>query len=180
MDGIGIRRALAYSISSARDMPQLRAGASTVIDGIERADAQLEPQLVVRLAVAAVRDDGRAFHARDLDQLARDQRPAERGGERIAVLVERAGLQRGQDVLARELLAHVEDVRADRAHRERALADVGQLAPLPEIERHRDHLGVVLLGQPRDRDRRVEPPEYARTIRSIFILTPSPTRPAAA
>ena len=53
---------------------------------------------------------------------------AERGGQRVAVLVQRAGLQRGQDELARELLAHVEDVGADGAERERALADVGQFA----------------------------------------------------
>ena len=73
----------------------------------------------------------------------RDQRPAERGRQRIAILVKRAGLQRRKDVLLRELVAHVEDVRADRADRKRALADVGQLASLPEIERHGDHLGAI-------------------------------------
>ena len=63
---------------------------------------------------------------------------AERGRQRIAILVQRAGLQRRQDVLAHELLAHVEDVRADRAERQRPLAHVGELAPLAEVERHGD------------------------------------------
>ena len=44
-----------------------------------------------------------------------DQRPAERGEQRIAAAVERVGLDRRRDVVARELLARVDDVALERA-----------------------------------------------------------------
>jgi hypothetical protein len=55
--------------------------------------------------------------ARVLDRELRDQRPAERGEQRIAVAVVGVGLDRRQHVLLRELLARVDDVRLDRAER---------------------------------------------------------------
>ena len=85
---------------------------------------------------AAVRDRRRAFDLRDVDEMLRDERPAERGGQRVAALVHRAGLQRRQDEVARELLAHVEHVRARRADRQRALPHVVQFLALPEVHRH--------------------------------------------
>ncbi len=45
---------------------------------------------------------------------------------------------------------------ADRANRQRALADVVQFLPLSEVHRHRDDLGAVLLGEPWNGDRGVE------------------------
>jgi hypothetical protein len=72
------------------------------------------------------------------------------------VLVEGVGLQRGQHVLLRELVLHVQDVTADGAGRQRAFADGVEFLPLAEVERDGDDLGIVALGQPGNRDRGVE------------------------
>ena len=128
--GTGMLRCRAYSISSGRVIPQTRAGAIDLDLRVERARGNVEPNLIVPFARAAVGNRRRPFEMRDLDEAARDQRPAERRRERIPVLVDGARLQRRQDELARELLADVQDVRAHRADRERALADVFELAPL--------------------------------------------------
>ena len=138
-------------------MSHIRAGAMTLMRRLQRAGRDIEPNLVVALAAAAVRDRRGPLHPRDLDQPLGDERPGERGRQRIAILVQRAGLERRQDVVAGELLACIDHVRADGAERQRALADVRELAPLPEVERDGDDLGAVLLRQPPDRHRGVEP-----------------------
>ena len=155
--GTGMPRVRAYSISSGRVMPQSRAGAITVSVGLSARVVDVEADLVVALAGAAVRDGRRLLDLGDLDELLRDERAAERRRQRVAVLVERVGLQRRQDVVARELLAHVEHVRADGAGRQRAVADVLELLALSEVHRDGDDLGAVLLREPGDGDRRVEP-----------------------
>jgi hypothetical protein len=87
-------------------------------------------------------------------------------------------LQRRQDVAARELLAHVEHVRARRPDRQRAFAHIGQLAPLAEIERHGDHFRVVFFRQPGNRHRRVEPAGVRENDSFHVRFIPSPTHPA--
>ncbi len=89
-------------------------------------------------------------------QLARDERPRERGFERIAILVQRVGSQGRQDIAARELLAQVQDVGARGAERQRAIADRFEIATLAEIQRDGDHLGAVRRLQPADPGRRVD------------------------
>ena len=127
-----------------------------MIDGRQRPGGDLETHLIVAAHGAAVRDGRRPFHPGDLDELLRNQRACERGGERIAILVERVGLQRRNNVLARELVPAVEHVRSRRSERERALPQIGELAPLPQVHGDRDDLGAVSLREPRDRNRGVE------------------------
>ena len=67
------------------DRPQLRR------QGRHR---RLDPHLVVALAGAAVGDRVAAAAARVLDRQLGDQRPAERGEQRVAAAVERVGLDR--------------------------------------------------------------------------------------
>ena len=101
----------------------------------QRGDRALDPHLVVALAGAAVRDRVAAGPARVLDRELGDQRAAERGEERVAVAVVGVGPDRRQDVLVRELLARVDDVRLDRAELQRlALDDVVVLAGLAEVD----------------------------------------------
>src|SRR5581483_9097012 len=57
---------------------------------------------------------------------------------------------RVQQVFANEQVVRVEDVRADGAHRERAVAHRLELLPLPEIERQRDDLAGVRRGEALD------------------------------
>ena len=93
---------------------------------------------------------------RDLDEVFGDEGPAERGGQRVPVLVHRAGLQGRQHEVARELVAQVEHVCPGRAERQRPLARIVELLALAEIHRHGDDLGPVLLGQPGNGYRGVE------------------------
>ena len=65
-------------------------------------------------------------------------------GHRIAPS-QRSGLQRGQDEVARELLARIETCARTAPRGQRAVAHLLELAALPEVERERDDLGAVLL-----------------------------------
>ena len=76
----------------------------------QRLVGQLEADLVVALAGAAVGDRVGAFEERDLDLVLGDDRPRHRGAEEVLPLVDRPGAERGEDVLAEELLAGVDDV----------------------------------------------------------------------
>ena len=123
----------------------------------ERRHRALDPHLVVALAGAAVGDRVAAGLARVLDRELGDQRPAERGEQRVAVAVVGVRLDRRQDVLLRELLARVDDVRLDRAEPPRlALDDLVVLARLAEVDRERHDLGLVLVLDPLEHHARVE------------------------
>ena len=87
----------------------------------QRPDRNIESDLVVALAGAAVRDGRRAFLPRRLNHQSGDERPAKRGGDGIDALVESVGLEGGKDELADELVADIGDVRADK-HRTQARA----------------------------------------------------------
>ena len=117
----------------------------------EGADADLEAHLVVALAGAAVGDHRGAVVLRGGDEVLDDQRPGQRGDQRVAVHVEGVGLQRREAELVGVLVAHVGDDRLDRAAVERALADdVHVLAALADVAGDGDHLGAGLLGDPAD------------------------------
>jgi hypothetical protein len=73
--------------------------------------------------------------ARGVDGQLRDQRPPERGEQRVAAAVQPVGLDRGQHVLLSELLARVHDDAVERAELERlALHDIEVLAGLAEVD----------------------------------------------
>ena len=105
----------------------------------EQPDRFIEPRAIGVVFPRAMTDARRAFHLGDVDELTRNQRPAQHPAHRPAILARRAGAKRGQQIIAREALAHVEHVRARRASRQRAFADGVQFVTLPEIERQRDH-----------------------------------------
>ena len=125
--------------------------------GVERAHREIEPRLPVALPCGPVRDGGRPLHRGEIHERLRHQRTRERGGKRVLALVERAGLQGREHEAAREGVAHVEHMGADRPGRQRPLAHLVQLAALTEVERDGNDLGAERLGQPRDGHRRVEP-----------------------
>jgi hypothetical protein len=95
-----------------------------------------------------VRDRGRVFDAGNLHDQSRDERHAEGGAQRGAIGRGGAGLQPSHDVAAGKLVAGVQDVGADGTSRERTIAHLLELAPLAEIDRHRDDLGSVTLREP--------------------------------
>src|SRR4030095_5808034 len=91
--------------------------------------------------------------------------------------------QRGKNVFARELLAHVQHVAAHGAGADGALADLRELAALAQVERDGDDFRVVLLFQPRDRHRRVEPTRVrennTHVYFSSFYFSRAPPAPAS-
>jgi hypothetical protein len=81
----------------------------------------------------------------------------ERREQRVAVAVVGVRLDRREHVLARELLARVDDVAVERAELERLAADdVVVLPRLPEVHGQRDHLGLVLVLDPLEHHARVQ------------------------
>ena len=120
-----------------------------------------------------------AFDVRDLDKVPRDQRTAERGRSgyrprRWRRPAARAGRNRART------RPHVDHVRAHGADRQRALARVVELAALAEVDRHRHDLRAVLLGQPGNRHRRVQPTRIRQdTIFFIACRVLSPSDHAA-
>ena len=132
----------------AAHRPRAHGGDHLQLGG-ERRDGALDAHLVVALAGAAVGDRVAAGLARVLDRELGDQRAAERGEERVAVAVVGVGLDRGQHVVAHELLARVDDVAVERAELERlALDDLVVLPGLAEVDGERDDLGLVLVLDP--------------------------------
>ncbi len=90
------------------------------------------------------------FDPRNLHQLLRNERMAERGADRRTVRPRGVGLQAPHDVAVREFVAGIEHVCADGAGRQGAVAHFFQLAALSEVDRDGDDLGAVPLGQPRN------------------------------
>ena len=87
---------------------------------------RLDPHLVVALAGAAVGDRVAAAAARVLDRQLGDQRPAERGEQRVAAAVERVGLDRRDDEVAR---------RSARGRRPRGTRARRAASPCPRSRR---------------------------------------------
>ena len=95
----------------------------------ERPRGHLEAHLVVALAGAAVGDGVGAVLAGGGHQVLDDDRSRQRRDQRVLVLVEGVGPQRGTAVVAGELLPAVDHERLDRAGGHRPLADASQSPP---------------------------------------------------
>ena len=125
----------------------------------ERRVGQLEANLIVALAGAAVRERIGADAARDLDLPARDERPRHRGAEQVLAVVDRAGAKRREDEGLDELLAQVFDVAFVGAGGDRLGANAGELlAALTDVGGDADDAAArVVLLEPGNDDRGIEP-----------------------
>ncbi len=70
----------------------------------------IEPHLVVALARAAVGDRIGPLALGDLDQQLRDERPGERGGQRVGTLVHGVGLEMRPHEVRDESLARIDHI----------------------------------------------------------------------
>ena len=96
--------------------------------------------------------------ARVLDRELGDQRPAERGEERVAVAVDGVGLDRRGEELGGEALAGVDHVALDGAELQRlGLDHPVVLARLAEVDGEADDLGLVGVLDPLQHHAGVEP-----------------------
>ncbi len=139
-------------------MPESRTGASTLRSGASAPMPTSNRTWSLPLPVQPWATIEAPWYLRGGDEVLDDQRPGERGDQRVAVHVERVGLQRRQAELVGELVAHVGDDRLDGAAVQRALADdVHVLAALADVAGDGDHLGAGLLGDPADGHGGVQP-----------------------
>ena len=116
----------------------------------------IEADLVVALAGAAVGDRVGALALGDLDEELRDQRPGEGRRQRIGALVQGVGLEVRPDVVGHEPLARVDHVGARGAGRHRPILDAGPQRPAAQVDRQGHDLDAELFLEPGDGDRRVE------------------------
>ena len=126
--------------------------------GVVRAERELEAELVVALAGAAV--DGRlgAELLRQLGDRPGDHRAGERRDERVLALVERVRLQRLRALLVRERLAAIDEQDVVGAGRVAALLRLLEVELLADVAEHGDDLVVAVeLLQPGDDAGGVEP-----------------------
>ena len=121
------------------------------------AERDLEAELVVPLARAAVDDGVGADLERDGGDRLGDHRARERGDERVLALVERVGLQRLRHLFVRELLAQLGDDDVVGARRTGTGEGRLQLDVLADVDEHgHDLVEPVVLLEPGDGAARVE------------------------
>ena len=130
----------------------LAHGGDDLQAGVEGDDADVESDLVVAFARAAVGDVLGALLLGDLDELLRDEGPADGGAQRIDVLVEGVSLQGGPYVLVDELVADLDEVGLDGAVPQCTGDDVVGGRGLSEVQGDGDHIDIVLLLEPTDGD----------------------------
>ena len=127
--------------------------------GVVRLERELEAQLVVALAGAAVHDGLGPELGGDLRDCLRDHRARERRDERILALVERVGLDRAGALLLRERRFPVDEHDVVRTGRAAPLDRRLEVELLPDVDEHGDDLveAVPVLFQPAHDAARVEP-----------------------
>ena len=109
---------------------------------------ELEAQLIVALAGAAVSHAVGVELARDPHLLLGEEGAGERRAQQIRALVHRVGLERGVHEVAHELLAKVRDHAVLRAGSEGLLDDLVQVFVLADVSAVADDLGAVRLDEP--------------------------------
>ena len=124
--------------------------------GREVLDRQLEPDLIVALAGAAVGDGVGALFLGDLDEALGDARPRVARAEQV-LLVRGAGLHGRDDVIVNVLVRQVEHVELRRAGLDGLLFQTVELAGLADVAGHGDDFAVIVVFlQPGDDDGRIQ------------------------
>ena len=123
---------------------------------VERLEGDVEADLIVALAGAAVGDRLGAFLVGHIDHQLGDERPAQGGGERILAFVDRAGHQRRPDEQIDEQVAGVDGDGVDRPGLEGLLLDLLDVLALAQVAGEGDDVQVVFLADPWHHDGGVE------------------------
>ena len=118
----------------------------------------VEAHLIVALACAAVGDRVGLLLLSDTHQVLHDQRTTQGGRERVDAFVEGTCLERWPDVFGDELVARIENVRANGADIECTLPRTFEVDLASHVHGQRRDLGVVFLLEPAHGNGRVQPP----------------------
>ena len=133
------------------DAPLTPGGDDRHVRG-EVLDRQLEPDLVVALAGAAVDDGVGALLQGDLHKTLGDAGARVAGAEQI-ILINGARLHAGDDIVIHIFIRQIEHVQLGRAGLQSLLLEAFQLVRLADVAGYRDNLTVVvILLQPGDDD----------------------------
>ena len=119
-------------------------------------DGDIEADLVVALAGAAVGDGVGALALGDLDEELGDERPGERGRQRVRALVQGIGLQVRPDEVGHEALASIDDVGARRPGGHRPRLDALAQGTTADVDGQGHDLDPELLLEPGDGDRGIQ------------------------
>ena len=117
----------------------------------ESLDSQLETNLIVALAGAAMHDGVRAFLLSDLNKTASDDRTSEGGTQQVALVV-CAGLHGRDNVIINEFLGQIHDVQLGSAGLECLLFQTVQLGSLSYVAGNSDYFTAVVFLQPRNQN----------------------------
>ena len=132
-------------------------------------NSQLETNLIVALAGAAVADCVSAFLQRDINNTLCDDRTSERGTQQV-LLVGCARLHGRDDVVINEVLGQILDVQLGRAGLERLLLQTVQLGALTDVAGNRDNLTAIMLLQPRNEYRSIQTAGICQNNFVIFLF----------
>ena len=147
-----VRLGVVDLLLAALDVPDSPGSDDGHVGG-EGLHGQLEANLIVALAGAAVGDGVRALRLGDLHQALGDDRAGHGGAQQVGVLILRAHLHAGEDHVLDELLVQILDVELGGAGLEGLLLQTVQLAHLTHVAGDRDDLAaLVVLLQPGDDD----------------------------
>ena len=125
--------------------------------GSESLDSQLKTNLIVALACAAVADSVSAFLDSDLSNPLSDYRTSEGSTEHISVLVDRACLNCGVNVILNELFLEVLDVELGSACLDSLFLKTVKLCALSYVAGNSDDLAVIVVFlEPRNDDRSIK------------------------
>ena len=132
-------------------------------------DGQLETNLIVALAGAAVADSIRALLEGNINDALCNDRAGERGTQQV-LLVGGAGLHGRDDVVINEILGQILDVQLGSAGLESLLLQTVQLGALTDIAGNRDDLAAVMLLQPRNEYRSIQTAGVRENYLVIFLF----------
>src|SRR5436190_12891938 len=163
-------------ILSAPDIPFAPRRYDGEVRG-ERSVSQLEANLIVALSGAAMRKGVGANLPRNLDLTARNEWTRHRGAKQIFAIVDRAGAKRRIYERLDELFAEIFDIALVGTRSHGLGSHAGQLASaLSNVSGDADDARApVVLFEPRDDDRRVQPAgigedDSAGHGRSLFLF----------
>ena len=119
--------------------------------------AKLKSDLVVALACGAMGDGIGFFQTRNVDQMLGDKRPCNRGSKKVLALIDRVGPKHWEDEVADKLFAQVFNMDFLNAEFLGFFPSRFKLLALADISRKGNDLTVVLILQPFQNDRGIEP-----------------------
>ncbi len=97
------------------------------------------------------------FLCRNVDLSLGDQRPGNGSAEQIRALIDRVGAQHGKNIVLDEFFAQIADHHLARAGLDRLSPNRLEVFALAQVGAKRDHLAAVLLFQPAQNNRGIQP-----------------------